>query len=145
MPESTNNVVMVGNLTRDPEMRHTSGGTPIAQLSVALNHRKRRDTGEEPVSFIDVEVFGALAEVCAQYLHRGRKVAITGYLKQDRWEKDGAKRSKVYVVANSVEFLGAPGESNGNGGQRRHEDELAGSGARSAGGSSASDDPDIPF
>lgn len=144
MAESTNNVTMVGNLTRDPEMRHTGNGTPICQLSVSLNHRKRKD-GEEPVSFIDVEVWGALAEVCSEHLSRGRKVAVVGYVKQDRWEQDGQRRSKVFVVGNSVEFLGAPGGGNGNGGGSRQSDDLAPAGSYSGAAPAASDDPDIPF
>lgn len=102
-------VILCGNLTRDPELRYTTGGTAVTTLSVAVNRRvKRGDNWEEEASFFDVAVFGRTAENCAEYLSKGRPVLIDGELVQRRWEtQDGQKRSKVEVTANNVQFLGS--------------------------------------
>jgi single-strand DNA-binding protein len=99
-----NSVNLVARLTRDPESRVTSGGTNVCSLSVAVNE-KHKDV--EHVNFFDVETWGTLADNCALYLQKGRQVAISGRLRQERWEKDGATRSKVKIVAHDVQFLGA--------------------------------------
>ncbi len=103
---SINIVVIVGNLTRDPESR-TVGETTVCTLGVAVNERvKSGGEWTERASFFDVEVWGAQAEACAKYLSKGRQVAVSGSLRQERWEKDGQKRSKVVIHARDVQFIG---------------------------------------
>jgi len=103
-----NQVNMIGNLTRDPELRYLPSGQAVADITVALNHKYKTDAGEakEEVNFIDCVAFAKTAENLAEYLHKGSKVFVTGRLKQDRWEtEDGQKRSKIKVVLNQVVFL----------------------------------------
>lgn len=102
----TNVVVLVGNLTRDVEVRHLGTGTSVADVGLAVN-RKVKD--KEEVSFFDVVVWGRQAEVLAEYAEKGRKIAITGRLEQQTWEKDGQKRSKVVVVCENLQLLGGKG------------------------------------
>lgn len=99
-------VVLIGNLTRDPELRSTSGGTSVAQLSVAVNERVKSG-GEwgDRVSFFDVTVWAGQAENAAKWLSKGSPVAVDGRLTQDRWEHEGQKRSAVKVIAENVTFL----------------------------------------
>jgi len=116
---SVNVVVLVGNLTRDPELRATPGGTSVCRLGLAVNERtKDPATGEwgERPNYFDIDVFGAQGESCAQYLTKGRQVAVEGRLRWRSWEtQEGQKRSAVSVVANSVQFIG-PRESGSQGG-----------------------------
>jgi single-strand DNA-binding protein len=121
---NVNVVVITGNLTRDPDLRHTGGGTPVCELRVAVNSRRKE--GQEWVdkpNFFDVTVWGAQGENCANYLSKGRPVAVEGRLDWREWEaKDGSgKRQAVSIVANSVQFLGsrdgAGGQNGGQGGQ----------------------------
>ena len=119
MAGSVNVVVLVGRLTRDPELRATGGGTSVCRLGLAVNERAKDPTtgewGERP-NFFDIDVFGAQGESCAQYLTKGREVAVEGRLRWRSWEtQDGQKRSAVSVVANSVQFIG-PRDSGGSGG-----------------------------
>lgn len=105
---SYNRVLLMGHLTRDPEIRYTPGGMAVAAFGLAVNNRYKKD-GEvkEEVSFFDVEAWGKTAENCAEYLSRGRPVFVDGRLKQDRWEDDnGNKRQKIKVVADRIVFLG---------------------------------------
>ena len=120
---NVNVVVITGNLTRDPELRHTGGGTAVCELRVAVNSRRKE--GQEWVdkpNYFDVTVWGAQGENCANYLAKGRPVAVEGRLDWREWEaKDGSgKRQAVSIVANSVQFLGSRdgsgGQSGGNGG-----------------------------
>jgi single-strand DNA-binding protein len=120
---NVNVVVITGNLTRDPELRHTGGGTAVCELRVAVNSRRKE--GQEWVdkpNYFDVTVWGAQGENCANYLSKGRPVAVEGRLDWREWEaKDGSgKRQAVSIVANSVQFLGSRdgsgGQSGGNGG-----------------------------
>jgi single-strand DNA-binding protein len=116
---SVNVVVLVGNLTRDPELRATGGGTSVCSLRVAVNDRVKDPTtgewGDKP-NYFDVDVFGAQGERCAQYLAKGRQVAVEGRLRWREWEsQDGQKRQAVSVVANNVQFIG-PRDSGGQGG-----------------------------
>ncbi len=110
MAGSVNVVVLVGNLTRDPELRATGGGTSVCSLRVAVNDRVKDPTsgewGDKP-NYFDVDVFGAQGERCAQYLAKGRQIAVEGRLRWREWEsQDGQKRSAVSVVANNVQFIG---------------------------------------
>ena len=101
-----NVVVISGNLTRDPELRYTSGGTPVCDMRMAVN--SRRKVGEEWVdkpNYLDVTVWGGLGENCAKYLGKGRPAAIEGRLDWSEWEaKDGTKRQGVKIIANTVQF-----------------------------------------
>ena len=116
MAGSVNVVVLVGNLTRDPEMRALPSGTSVCQLRVAVNDRvKDQSTGEwgDRANYFDVNVFGGQGERCGQYLAKGRQVAVEGRLRWSEWEtQDGQKRQKVDVVANNVQFIG-PREGGG--------------------------------
>jgi single-strand DNA-binding protein len=117
---SINVVVLVGRLTRDPELRSTTGGTSVCVLGLAVNERaKDPTTGEwgERANFFDIDVFGAMGENCARYLTKGREVAIEGRLRWRSWEtQEGQKRSAVNVVANSVQFIGPRDGGGGAGG-----------------------------
>jgi single-strand DNA-binding protein len=106
---SINRVVLVGNLTRDPELRSTAAGTSLCRLRVACNSRWRNsETGDwdEKPNFFDVSVFGASAEACSRFLEKGRPVAVDGRLDWHEWENDeGERRQAVGVVADNVQFL----------------------------------------
>ncbi len=104
---SFNKVILMGNLTKDPEIRYTPAGTAVANFRIAVNHRyKQGDETKEDVCFIDIVVFGKQGESCGQYLHKGNGVIVDGRLQERRWEtEDGQKRSKYEVVAQSVLFL----------------------------------------
>ena len=104
---SFNKVILMGNLTRDPEIRYNPNGTAVANFSLALSRKyKQGEEYKEEVSYIDIVVFGKQAENCGQYLSKGRGALVEGRLQQRRWETDdGQKRSKVEVVANSVQFM----------------------------------------
>jgi len=114
-----NHVVLIGRLTRDSELRYTQNGTPIVKFSIAVNRRKK--TGEEwveEVSFFDVVFWGKMGESINQYLVKGKQVAVTGELRQNRWEQDGQPRSKVEIVANNLQLLGL---SQGSGKQQGYQ------------------------
>ena len=105
---SINRVSISGNLTRDPELRQTQGGMAILSMGVAVNdRRKNAQTGEweDVPNFIDCVMFGSRAEKLAQYLAKGTKVAIEGKLRWSQWEKDGARRSKLEVIVDELEFM----------------------------------------
>ena len=112
-----NSVVLVGNLTRDPELRHTPSGMAVCSLRLAVNtRRKDQATGEwgEKPNFFDITVWGQQGENCAQYLAKGRQVGIQGRLEWREWEaQDGTKRQAVEVVADTVQFLGSRGDGEG--------------------------------
>jgi single-strand DNA-binding protein len=101
-------VAIIGNLTADWEMRYTAGGSAIANTSIAVNRKWKDKDGEqkEEVSFIDLTAFGKQAETLALYTKRGNPIHVNGRLKQDRWEHDGQKRSKVLVIVEGFQFLG---------------------------------------
>jgi single-strand DNA-binding protein len=117
---SINRVVIVGNLTRDPEMRPLPSGTMVCQLRVAVNDRvKDQSTGEwgDRANYFDVNVFGGQGERCGQYLAKGRQVAVEGRLRWSEWEtQDGQKRQKVDIVADNVQFIGPRDAGGGTGG-----------------------------
>jgi len=119
---NVNVVVITGNLTKDPDLRHTGGGTAVCELRVAVNSRRKDgQTGEwvDKPNYFDVKVWGAQGENCATYLSKGRPIAVEGRLDWREWEaKDGSgKRQKVEIIANSVQFLGSrDGSGGGNGG-----------------------------
>jgi single-strand DNA-binding protein len=114
-----NVVVITGNLTRDPELRSTPGGTSVCKLRVAVNSRRKDQSGNwvDKPNYFDVTVWGAQGENCANYLSKGRPVAIEGRLDWREWEdKEGGKRQSVEVIANSVQFLGSRDGNGGNNG-----------------------------
>jgi len=105
---SFNRVILLGNLTRDPEVRYIPSGTAVASFAIAVNRRyKQGDEMKDEVSYIDIVVFGKTAENCGQYLNKGDAILVEGRLQQRRWDdKDsGQKRSKVEVVAQTVNFM----------------------------------------
>jgi single-strand DNA-binding protein len=144
-----NRVILVGNLTRDPELRHTPSGTPVCKLRVAVNTRQKDGTGQwvDKPNYFDVTVWGNQGESCAQYLAKGRPIGIDGRLDWREWEaQDGTKRQAVEIIAENVQFLGGRGDGEG-GGRSQFVPEGAGAVASSSdadfgGGSS---DDDIPF
>lgn len=105
---SINRCILSGNLTRDPELRSTAGGTSILSFGIAVNdRRKNNQTGEweDYPNFVDCTMFGARAEAVGRFLAKGNKVAIEGKLRYSSWEKDGQKRSKLEVVVDEIEFM----------------------------------------
>jgi single-strand DNA-binding protein len=144
-----NTVVITGNLTRDPELRSTPGGTAVCKLRVAVNSsRKDGQTGEwiDKPNYFDVTVWGAQGENCANYLSKGRPVAVSGRLDWREWEaQDGSKRQAIEIIANSVQFLGSrDGGGNGNGFQAKSDVPADTSDFEEAGVGSDKGD-DIPF
>jgi single-strand DNA-binding protein len=123
---SFNRVILVGNLTRDPELRYIPSGTAVSEIGLAVNDRvKKGDQWVDETTFVDVTLWGRTAEVANEYLSKGSNILIEGRLKLDSWEKDGQKRSKLRVVADKMQMLGSRGE--GGPGAR-------GGGARAAAG-----------
>jgi single-strand DNA-binding protein len=122
-----NKVMLMGNLTRDPEVRYTPSGMAVADLRLAVNRRYRSADGQErdETCFVNVTVWGKQGETCGQYLKRGRPVFIEGRLKFDEWEKEGQKFNRLSVVAERVQFLGDGG---GRGGQQAEPDRESGGG-----------------
>lgn len=111
MSGSVNKVFLMGNLTRDPELRPTASNQPVASLGIAVNRRSKTRDGDqrEETTFVDCEAWGRTAEVCEQYLAKGSPVFIEGRLKLSTWEQDGHNRSKLSVVIENVQFLGDSG------------------------------------
>src|SRR5256714_10980738 len=110
MAASINRVVLVGNLTRDPELRHTPGGTPVCSLRIAVNSRRKDESGQwvDKPNYFSISVFGNQAESCTQYLSKGRPVAVDGRLDWREWQApDGAERGGVRVIARSGQILGS--------------------------------------
>jgi single-strand DNA-binding protein len=123
---SFNRVVLVGNLTRDPELRYIPSGTAVSDIGLAVNDRvKRGDQWVDEATFVDVTLWGRTAEIANEYLSKGSPVLIEGRLKLDRWEKDGQKHSKLKVVGERLQMLGGREAGRGGGG---------GGGGRSRGG-----------
>jgi len=149
-----NSVVLVGNLTKDPELRHTPAGMPVCSLRLAVNTRRKDSAtgqwGEKP-NYFDITVWGQQGENCAQYLAKGRRVGVQGRLEWREWEaQDGSKRQAVEIIANSVQFLGSRSDNAGGGGNGTFQpssdvpadtSDFEGAAVSSGGGS----DDDIPF
>ena len=147
MAASLNRVVVVGNLTRDPELRHTPSGRAVCSLRVAVNSRRKDQTGQwvDKPNYFNVSVFGQQGENCAQYLAKGRPVAVDGRLEWREWESENGKREAVEIVADTVQFLGGRGDGEGGGsGGGSYIPADTGSAPAADFPSSASDD-DIPF
>ncbi len=116
MARSFNQVILMGNLTRDPELRQTPNGQNVCSFSLALNRSYKGADGnwQEATDYIDVVAWGPLGERVAQYLSKGRPCLVNGRLQSRSWEQEGQKRSKVEVVAQDVTFLGGPGGGEGS-------------------------------
>lgn len=114
---SFNRVVLVGNLTRDPELRYIPSGTAVSDIGLAVNDRvKRGDQWVDEATFVDITLWGRTAEIANEYLSKGSSVLIEGRLKLDRWEKDGQKHSKLKVIGERLQMLGSREGSRGAGG-----------------------------
>ena len=144
-----NVVVVTGNLTRDPELRTTPGGTSVCSMRVAVNTRRKSQSGEweDKPNYFDVTVWGAQGENCATYLQKGRPVAVHGRLEWREWQdQQGNKRQSVDIIANSVQFLGSR-EGAENGGRFTPQSDVpadTGDFEQAPAGAGTSDD-DIPF
>jgi len=163
---NVNKVILIGNVTRDPEVRHTPKGTAVCDLGLAVNRVSSSDSGErrEETTFVDVTMWGRQAELAGQYLAKGRPVYIEGRLQMDTWQDKatGQNRSKLKVVGETMQFIGSRGDSAGGGGGYSGGGSGGGGnyGGRSSGGSSGGygdsygdsggsssmdEDGDIPF
>lgn len=127
MARSLNQVIMMGNLTRDPELRQTPTGQTVTNFSLALNRSYKDQSGEwqEVTDYVDVVCWGPLAERVAQYMSKGRRCLVQGRLQSRSWEQEGQKRSKVEVLANDVTFLDSRGggDDTAKGGQSASDDD----------------------
>ena len=117
---SFNRVILMGNVTRDPELRYIANGTAVTDIGLAVNDRRKNASGEwvEETTFVDVTLWGRTAEVAGEYVTKGSPLFIEGRLKLDTWEKDGKKNSKLRVVCDRMQLLGGRGDS-GKGGRSR--------------------------
>ncbi len=152
---SLNKVLLMGNLTRDPEVRHTPKGTAVGDLAMAINmtYKAQDGTEKEEVCYVDVVVWGRQAETCRYYLTKGAPVFVEGRLQLDQWEgPEGEKKSRMRVRADRVQFLSRSGGGGGGGGARGPRSDGAGGGAPSEGGAPKQASPprdlpedDVPF
>ncbi len=159
MAADLNRVTLIGRLTRDPELRHTGGGTAVCSIRLAVSSRQRDESGnwDDKSNFFDVTVFGRQAESASNYLSKGRRIGVDGRLSWREWTaQDGSKRQNVEVVANDIFFLDSRNEGGGGGGGQTGWSAPAGgndiptdtSDMRSSSSPSSStpvDDIDIPF
>ena len=114
MAANLNKTFLIGNLTRDPELKYIPSGTAVANFGLAVNRRYTNSDGEkvDDVCFVDVVAWDKLAEICGEYLSKGSPVFIEGRLQMDSWEQeDGQKRSKLKVIAQNIQFLGGGGKA----------------------------------
>jgi single-strand DNA-binding protein len=142
-----NKVLLIGNLTRDPEVRYTPKGSAVADLGLATNRSWRTESGEEKeeVCYVNVVVWGKQAEAAGKYLKKGRPVFIEGRLQFESWEKNGEKRSTLKVQCERLQFLGSGGGKGGGDGEEGGSSSEAPVGSKSGGGEPDMEDDDIPF
>jgi len=158
MAVNINRVVLTGNLTRDPELKHLPSGTALCSLRIAVNTRRKDESGQwtDKPNYFDISVWGAQGENCAQYLAKGRPIAIDGRLEWREWQdKEGNTRQNVEIVADSVQFLGSRddagmGGGGGNGFTPRSDvpadtRDFEPAGAASGSNAPSAGDDDIPF
>ena len=108
-----NRVILVGRMTRDAELKHTQNGFPVSKFSLAINKNKKvNDEWIPEVNYFDIVLWGKTAESLDPYLKRGKQIGVEGELKQNRWEQDGQKRSKIEVIATNIQLLGGKNDSN---------------------------------
>jgi single-strand DNA-binding protein len=138
---SYNRVILLGNLVRDIELRYTNSRMAVCQNAIAVNDRRKNASGEwiDETSFVDVTFFGRTAEVVSEYLSKGSPIFVEGRLKQDTWEKDGQKRSKLYVIVDRMQLLG--GRSDAKNGEARPRTAASASAANTRFVDSAHDGP----
>jgi single-strand DNA-binding protein len=146
-----NKVMLMGRLTRDPEVRYSANGTAITNIGLAVNRNWRNQDGQtqEEVTFVDVTAFGKRGEAVGQYLKKGRPIFIEGHLRMEQWDdkQTGQKRSKLAIIMDAFEFIDSRGEGEGGGGN------FSGGGAPAAGGAAPTagggggfaEDDDVPF
>lgn len=150
---SYNRVILLGNLTRDPEVRYTPQGTAVCDVGIAVNERRKNAAGEwvDEVVYVDVTLWGRTAEVAGEYLTKGSPLLIEGRLRLDTWEsQDGQKRSRLRVVGERMQMLGSRGSGEGatGGGTRQRRPAASGGGSPAADDMPAADippDDDVPF
>jgi single-strand DNA-binding protein len=147
---SFNRVILVGNLTRDPELRYIPSGTAVSEIGLAVNDRvKKGDQWVEETTFVDVTLWARTAEIANEYLSKGSSVLIEGRLKLDRWEKEGQKHSKLRVVGERMQMLGGKGGGGKGGGGGSSSDsgqyDESEQYTPAGGGSGAPPNDDIPF
>lgn len=120
---SYNRVMLMGNLTRDIELRYLPSGVAVSEFGLAVNEKRKNSEGQwvEDVNFFDITLYGRTAEVASEYLSKGSPIFIEGKLKHDTWEKDGQKRSKVKVIGERMQMIGGRNEGGGNHGGAVHE------------------------
>jgi single-strand DNA-binding protein len=149
-----NKVILMGRLTRDPEVKYTSSGAAITDLGIAVNRFWRNQDGQqqEETTFVNVTAFGKQAETVGQYLKKGRPIFIEGYLRMDQWDdkQTGEKRSKLKIVLDRFEFIdskgdGGGGGAGGGGGYENQSNAPAASSGSSAPAASLPEDDDVPF
>lgn len=138
--------MLMGRLTRDPEVRYTNSGMAVVDMSLAVNRFRRNQDGQqqEEVSFIEVTAFGKQAETMGQYMKKGKPIFVEGHLRQDSWEdkETGKKRSKLGVVLDRFEFIDSAGGGNSGGGAAPVAEE---GDAPASGGGGFTEDDDVPF
>ena len=142
---SFNRVILVGNLTRDPELRYIPSGTAVSDIGLAVNDRvKRNDQWVEETTFVEVTLWARLAEIANEYLSKGSPVLIEGRLKLDTWEKEGQKHSKLKVIGERMQMLSSRGSGGGpnRGGGSEETPEYSGSASSAP---SMPPDDEIPF
>jgi single-strand DNA-binding protein len=145
MARSFNQVILMGNLTRDPELRQTPTGQNVCSFSLALN-RSYKDSGgewQEATDYIDIVAWGPLGERVSQYLSKGRRCLVQGRIQSRSWEQDGQKRNKVEVLANDVTFLDGRNDGDGGEGGSSAPHATASAGAKPAPSSSAKKKDDV--
>lgn len=115
---SFNRVILVGNLTRDPELKYIPSGTAVTEIGLAVNDRRKTAQGEwvDETTFVDVTLWGRTAEVASEYLTKGAPLLVEGRLKLDSWEKEGKKMSKLRVIGERMQMLSGKGQGGGGGG-----------------------------
>jgi len=146
---SFNRVILIGNITRDIELKYTPQGMAVTELGLAMNDRRKAASGEwvEETTYVDVTLWGRTAEIASEYLGKGSPIMIEGRLKLDTWERDGQKRSKLRVVGERMQMLS--GRGNGDAGRARNfnESEFSATTANEApvGPTPSPPDDDVPF
>lgn len=147
---SFNRVILVGNITRDVELKYTQSALAVTELGLAVNDRRKNASGEwvEETTFVDVTLWGRTAEVAGEFLSKGSPVLVEGRLKLDTWEKDGQKRSKLRVVGERIQLLGGRGNADGGRARNFNESDYSASAASTESASSqlpSPPDDDVPF
>jgi single-strand DNA-binding protein len=146
---SFNRVILLGNVTRDPELRYIASGTAVTEIGLAVNDRRKGPNGDwiEETTFVDVTLWARTAEIASEYLSKGSSVLIEGRLKLDTWEKDGKKNSKLRVVGEKMQLLGGRGGGGGGGAPagRRGAPQAADDFGQPAAADMGPPDDDIPF